>query len=241
VAIDVVTRGKTPIDTIQVEDVIPPSFKNPVKEGLKIFILDKEIPADDISLRFDPEGDDMINAERKMIVNVKDILENIGELEDESTISVKYPLIAFKPPKEATYDAPVLFQAYTKPAGAPIEAFIKPETITVEHLRRRTTVGKSIQPGATKSDFDIVLIYKNKGDSAKSDITISDFVPKDFTITKLEKVKDIDAKQVKDKTGIKLTWTFKEIAANEEIEIMYSIHGEGDAYSLKDVETKAFR
>nr|MDO8112664.1 hypothetical protein [Candidatus Sigynarchaeota archaeon] len=240
VAIDVVTMGKAPIDTIHMEDVIPTSFKNPVKENMKIMIEEKEIPSDDFKFSFEPAGENT-GVERKMLIDIKDMLENIGELDDETTISVKYPLVAFKPPRDAKYDAPVLFQAYTKPAGSPIEAYIKPETITVEHMRRRTHVGKAIMPGANKGDYNIVLIYKNKGDAPKSDIKIADFVPTGFGVTKAETVKDVKPEQAKDKDGTKLIWTFKEIAANEEVEIKYSIHGEGDEYSLKNVEAKAFK
>ncbi|NMC04929.1 MAG: hypothetical protein GYA24_06945, partial [Candidatus Lokiarchaeota archaeon] len=237
--IEVMTQGKSPIDRIRIEDRIPANFKNPLKENMKIVIEDKEIPVDDFTFSFEPAGDD-VAIERKMIIEIKDVLENIGELDDETTIKITYPLVAYKPPKDTSYTAPILFQGFVKPAGT-IEWSFTPDPIVVAHERRRTHVGKSIAPGAAKGDYDIVLIYLNKGDAAKSDISISDFVPAGFSITSAATVKDIAPEKAGQKDGTMLTWTFKEVAPNEEIEIKYSIHGEGDEYSLKNVEAKAFK
>ncbi len=234
--ITVVTRGKSPIDVIHIEDHIPPNFKNPVKKQFKILIEEKEIPSDDFSFSFEPAGDD-ISVERVLNVELKDVLENIGELDDETTISITYPLIASKPPRDAKYDAPVLFQAYTKPVGAPIEAHIPVDPISVVHQRRRTRIGKAIAPGKEKGDFEVVLLYKNKGDGAKKDVPINDFVPTGFDI----KGSSMDYKETSQKGGSLLTWVIPEVGPDQEIEITYSIHGTGDAYSLKNIEAKAFK
>ncbi len=235
----VITQGKAPIDRIRIEDRIPANFKNPLKENMKIAIEDKAIPTDDFDFTFEPAGEDLSH-ERKMIIEIKDVLENIGELDDETKINITYPLVAYKPPRDTSYTAPILFQGFIKPAGV-IEWAFTPDPITVTHERRRTHVGKSIAPGGAKGDYDIVLIYLNKGDAPKTDVKIADFVPAGFSVTSAAKVKDVQPEKAGQKDGTMLTWTFKEVAANEEIEIKYSIHGEGDEYSLKDVEAKAFK
>ena len=236
VTIDVKTMGRAPIDTIHMEDVIPISFLNHVREDMQIIIEEREIPQDDYEFSFEPSGEDT-DVERKMLVDIKDVLENIGELDDETSIIVKYPLIADKPPRDASYEAPVLFQAYTKPAGSPIEAYIQPEEITVVHRRRRTRIGKAIMPGGGKGDYKILLIYKNKGDSIKNDVKISDFIPENFEVTE----SDSEFEQEPQDGGTLLTWIIPEIQPGEELEINYSIHGEGDEYSLKNIEAKAFK
>ncbi len=237
--IQVITQGKAPIDRIRMEDRIPANFKNPLKENMKIAIEDKAIPTDDFDFTFEPAGEDLSH-ERKMIIEIKDVLENIGELDDDTKINIMYPLVAYKPPKDTSYTAPILFQGFIKPAGV-IEWAFTPDPITVAHERRRTHVGKSIAPGALKGDYDIVLIYENKGDAPKTDVKIADFVPTGFSVTSAAEVKDVQPEKAGQKDGTMLTWTFKEVAANEEIEIKYSIHGEGDEYTLKNVEAKAFK
>lgn len=235
-SISVKTQGKAPIDVIHVEDVIPRSFKNPAKEDMVIMIEEKEIPANDFSFSFEPDTDEMAQ-DRKMLIEIKDVLDNIGELDDETTISIKYPLVAVNPAKDASFEAPVLFQAFTKPAGSPIECYLQPEPITVVHERRRTQIGKAVVPGATKGDYAITLIYRNKGDARKENVEIADFVPAAFTI--LEASMDYEAG--KEKTGTLLTWTIPTIEANAEYEITYKIHGEGEDYSLKEIEARSFK
>ena len=235
-------KGDAPIDIIKLTDTIPADFRNPEKSELEISFdikgAKKPVPIEDFSVSFEPDlGPDDISTERKMIIEVKDVLENTGAMIDNSTINVKYPLNAIRPAKNAKYDAPVLFQGYTKPAGGILEAYIEPEPITVVHERRRTRIGKSVRPGAEKDEYSILLLYKNKGDSPKTNIKISDFVPIHFKI--LEASMEYESTGKDD--GTLLTWTIEEIAPGQEVEITYSIHGEGADYSLKHIEARAFK
>jgi len=237
VTIDVKTRGKAPIDVVHMEDTIPADFKNPEKEEMEILIEKKAIPEDDFSFTFDPDDTDDIDLERKMHIEIKDILENIGELDDETSIVVKYPLNAVKPARDAEYGAPVLFQAYTKPIGPVIETYIEPEPISVVHTRRRTRIGKSVRPGASKGVYDIYLLIGNRGDAPKTNVPISDFVPSGFKL--IESDTEYEEESIED--GTKLTWVIEEIPPDEEVEINYTIEGEGEEYSLKNIEAKAFK
>ncbi|MHA1300945.1 MAG: hypothetical protein ACTSO9_16115 [Candidatus Helarchaeota archaeon] len=235
-------KGDAPIDVIRFEDTIPVDFKNPDKSEMEVTISvkgkKKEIPVEDFDISFEPDLDvEDISAERKMKIEIRDVLENVGPLDDNSTIKVKYPLNAVRPTKDARYDAPVLFQGYTKPVGGVLEAYIEPEPITVVHERRRTRIGKSVRPGAERDDYEILLIYKNKGDAVKTNIKIADFVPKNFTI--LESSLGYESKTQDD--GTLLTWVLNEVNPDQEIEITYKIHGEGAEYSLKNIEARAFK
>ncbi|MFX1299038.1 MAG: hypothetical protein ACFFD2_29790, partial [Promethearchaeota archaeon] len=219
-------KGDAPIDIIKLTDTIPSDFRNPEKSELEITFdikgKKKPIPVEDFSISFEPDlGPDDISTERKMIIEVVDVLENTGAMIDQSTINVKYPLNAVRPAKDARYDAPVLFQGYTKPPGGILEAYIEPEPITVVHERRRTRIGKSVRPGAEKDEYSILLIYKNKGDSVKTNIKISDFVPVNFKILE----SSMEYKSAGKSDGTLLTWTIEEIQPGQEVEITYNIHG----------------
>ncbi len=235
--IDVTTKGSAPIDVFVMEDTIPMDFKNPEKEEIEFLIGGKQVPTDDLSLSFEPETNE-VSAKRILKVEVSNVLEEFGELKDETSVNVKYPLTAVSPDKDTTYAAPVLFQAYIKPFPTPVETYIElSEPITVIHERRRTRVGKTIKAGSKKSLFNVLLIYRNKGDATKNDIIISDFVPAGFTIED----SNTDFEEVSKEGGKLLKWTIKEIVPEEEIEINYSIKGKGKKYSLKNIETKAFK
>ena len=172
-----------------------------------------------------------------MHIEIKDILENIGELDDETSIIAKYPLNAVTPARDARYDAPVLFQAYIKDSNVPIETYIEPEPITVVHKRRRTRIGKAIRPGTEVGIYNILLLYQNRGDSVKTEVKISDFVPNTFAVLE----SDTEYEEDSENEGSRLTWQIEEINPGEEVEINYSIQGEGDDYSLKNIEARAFK
>jgi hypothetical protein len=223
--------GKAPVDKVHIEDTIPADFKNPAQEDIKIAIAGKDIS--DFDVTFDGED---LGRERKMKIDIANVIDTVGELEDGTRVTMSYPLVAYKPPKDASYNAPVLFQGFTRPAGT-IETTITPDAITVAHERRKTRVGKSIAPGSNKGDYTIVLAYKNKGDTVKNGIEIADFVPGEFTILN----SSMEYDESKSSGGSLLKWTLDNVQPNQEIEITYSIHGEGDSYSLKNIEAKSFK
>ncbi|MHA1715961.1 MAG: hypothetical protein ACTSXP_09970 [Promethearchaeota archaeon] len=206
VTIDVKTKGKAPFDLIRMEHTIPRHFRNPEKPEMKIIIEEKEIPADDFNFTFEPDTEDT-EIDRKMKIEIKDVMENIGELDDETSIVVKYPLTAIKPKKDETYSTPVLFQAYIDPEGSPVEAYIEPEPLVVIHERRRTRIGKSIFPAEEDKTFEINIIYQNKGDAVKTDVKISDFVPAAFNVMESEP----EHEETKATNGKLLTWIIPEI------------------------------
>ncbi|MHA1404976.1 MAG: hypothetical protein ACTSSI_14520 [Candidatus Helarchaeota archaeon] len=73
--------GKAPIDEIRIEDTIPKDFENPAE--VTMIIEEKEVSADNVTLRFEPDTES-VDDERKMIVETKDVLEHIGELDAET-------------------------------------------------------------------------------------------------------------------------------------------------------------
>ncbi|MBD3185687.1 hypothetical protein GF325_02565 [Candidatus Bathyarchaeota archaeon] len=77
----------------------------------------------------------------------------------------------------------------------------------------------------------------NKGDRIKTDIKIVDFLPEGFSLIESSMKPETENKD----GGMFLKWIIAEIQPSQEIEITYRIHGEGDTYSLKNVETKAFK
>ncbi|MHA1784797.1 MAG: hypothetical protein ACTSVE_06335 [Candidatus Helarchaeota archaeon] len=209
------TSGKAPIDKFHIEDTIPSQFE--VQEGLKIVVGETEIADDNISVSYEPSEN--IEDERKMIIDVENIMESVGTLEDETKISINYPLNATKPTKDTEYEAPLIFQAITQD-GSIIEAEIIPEPITVVHQRRRYSDGRVIQQGATKGEYNIIVIHKNRSDAAEENKVFTELIPEDFELVST----DPEAEQ----DGNKLTWTFETIEPGSEVTIEFTIRGTGD-------------
>ena len=210
------TSGKAPIDQFHIEDTIPRHFAVP--EAVSIHVEQKEVEAEDITIKYEPSED--IDEDRKMVIDVTEVLDHIGELDDETTIKVEYPLKAVKPAKDTTYEAPVLFQAITQ-EGSIIETYIEPEiSISVSHMRRRYSDGRVIAQGDVKGQYIISIIHKNRSDAAETNKVIKELVPADFNVLSMEPEAERD--------GSSLTWVFETIQPDEEVTVTYTIEGEGD-------------
>nr|MDO8084860.1 hypothetical protein [Candidatus Sigynarchaeum springense] len=232
--ISVKTRGAAPVDSMRVEDTLPRDFMNPEAKDVEVLIGGQKVDPNLYKVSF--SGNDT-GTERKMVVDVKGIKDNFGEIEDGTSIQVKYPVMVHQPKKDSTYKTESLFQAFLTIPGPPISCKMETtQAISVVHQRRKTTVGKSIVPGVAKGEYDIVLIYKNKADFNKTGVKVSDFVPAEFNV--LAKKPDCDTTKRAD--GTMLIWTF-DVEAGNEIEMSYKVQGKTDEASLKDIEAKAFK
>ncbi|MHA1799946.1 MAG: hypothetical protein ACTSVY_15975 [Candidatus Helarchaeota archaeon] len=220
------TSGIAPIDKFHIEDTLPQHFELVETENVKLSINDKEIDKNTMTFSFDPSND--VNTKRKMVIDVGNVLDQVGVLEDNSTIKLEYPLKAVKPVMGEEYSAPILFQAITE-EGSIIELYIEvpEEEIQIIHERRRVTDGRVIQQGSVKGQYDIVIIHKNRGDAAEIDKVFEEVIPENFNL--------VSANPEPEQSGNKLTWTFEKIEPNEEIEIEFTIEGTGD-YRARDAQ-----
>ncbi|MEX2682169.1 MAG: hypothetical protein Q6373_011245 [Candidatus Sigynarchaeota archaeon] len=232
--IDVKTRGAAPVASMHLEDTIPRDFANPDAKEIEVFIAGQKVDPTLYTVAY--SGDD-IATERKMTIDVKEIKDRFGEIEDNTSIQVKYPVMVHHPKRDATYKTESLFQAYLTLPGPPIECKMETsQSVVVVHQRRKTTVGKSIVPGMAKGEYDIVLIYKNKADFNKTGVKVSDFVPKEFAVM----AQKPECETTKRADGTMLIWTF-DVEAGKEVELSYKVQGKSDEASLKDIEAKAFK
>ncbi|MHA1679553.1 MAG: hypothetical protein ACTSUE_01005 [Promethearchaeota archaeon] len=232
-SISITTQGNLLIDKIHVEDTLPISFKVPEKDDVAIGIGGKSI--DDFNLSAG-NGDDL-SVERKLLIDIEDYYEKNGELADGTSITVTYPVSVIKPPKDSEFAAPAEVVFVTRPTGKELKVEMETELVKVVHTRRRTRIGKAVVPLAEKDTYEIVLLFKNKGDVSKTDIKIVDFIPEGFEVLSSSMEHESEEKD----GGLLLKWVIPEIQPGEEVEITYKVHGESETYSLKNIETKAFK
>lgn len=220
--------GSAVLDRVTVQDEIPEHFIPPKEEEVEVFVGGKKLAPGDYTVSFDGNN---------MAITIPDMAK-LGELADGAQIKVEYPMVASNLPKEYSISTQGTARAWLPGSDKPVEAtYGLAAAVSVVHRRRRTQIGKSVVPGSAPGDYEIVLIYRNKGDARKDNVPISDFVPESFTI--LDASLEYDAK--KEKGGSLMTWTIPTIEPNAEFEIAYKIHGEGDAYSLKEVSARSFK
>ncbi len=222
----VTTSGRAPVDKFHIEDEIPRHFEVPDTEQVKITVNGKELDSGRMTFSFDPSEDP--ESQRKMIIEVEEVLDQVGVLEDESTIKIEYPIKAVNPVEGEEVQAGILFQAITQD-GSEIELLIESpkEEIVVVHIRRRTTEGRVIQQGSTKGQYTVILIHKNRGDAPEVKKVFEELIPDNFKLVSANP----DAKE----SGNKLTWTFDSIEPDQESEIEFTIEGSGD-YRARDAQ-----
>ena len=220
------TTGRAPVDKFHIEDEIPKHFEVPETENVKITVNGKELDHDRMTFRFEPSEDP--DVQRTMIVDVDEVLDQIGVLEDDAEIKIEYPIKAVNPVEGEEVQAGVLFQAITE-EGSEIELLIESpvEEITVVHLRRRTTEGRTILQGDTKGQYRIILIHKNRGDAPEVNRVFEEHIPENFSL--------ISATPEPEQDGNSLTWTYDSIEPDQEIEIEFTIEGSGD-YRARDAQ-----
>nr|MDO8112668.1 hypothetical protein [Candidatus Sigynarchaeota archaeon] len=232
--INVKTRGKAPVASIHLLDTIPRDFQNPDAKEIEVRIAGKKVDPSLYSVAFTGVEN---TTERKMAIDIKDIAGTYGDIEDGTAIDVKYPVLVHNPQKDTMYETESVFQAFLTLPGPPIECKMRTsEKVQVIHQRRRTTVGKSIAPGAAKGEYAISLVYRNKATFNKTGIVVSDFVPKGFDVTGQSEGCNV----MKKADGTMLTWTF-DVEAGKEFEMSYSVKGKSDDASLKEIEAKSFK
>ncbi|MHA1144272.1 MAG: hypothetical protein ACTSRW_06000 [Candidatus Helarchaeota archaeon] len=226
------TSGSASIDKFHIEDTIPHTFvvEEP-EEKVVLTVNGKEIPAEKMRISWEPEDD--IERDRKMIIDVDDVLEEVGVLEDDSKIELTYLMKVVNPKQDEEFTAPITFQAITDDGSIielqiPAEGEVEPTiTLKVVHLRRRTRDARFIQAGDSKGVYNISIIHKNRGDAAEENKVFEEMLPENFEL--------VSADPEPEQEENKLTWTFEKIEPDEEITIEYTVKGTGE-YKARETQ-----
>jgi hypothetical protein len=223
------SEGPVAIESLIIEDKVPADFRPPKRDAVKLIINDKEIDSSKYTIDITPSVDydaKSYPSEHSINVKMKDVQE-IAEPGSELDVKLEYEMTAIQTKPNTEYAGPCIFKAYTIPRGPEIE--LVPEDIIttpikVVHVRRKESVSKLVVPAAKGAEYEIFLTYKNRGNSTLAEKTIIDQVPTNFQIVSMEpkgKTESIEE-------GTKITWTFNDIEAGNEIEAKYVIKGTGE-------------
>jgi hypothetical protein len=220
------SEGPVDLESFIFEDIVPEDFRPPLPEDLKLFINNDEVDPDRYTVNISPRVNydaDSYPEEHKITIEI----ENLPDLVEEGSelrARVEYDMNSVQVKPEMEYKTDGLFKAYPAARGPEIDVELIPEPITVTHIRRRETATKSIYPGGSKDEYEIVITYKNRGNSAMAEKVLVDQVPDNFEILKM----DPKAETAAHGDVTRLTWTFENIDAGEEVSATYLIKGEGD-------------
>ncbi|MHA1916984.1 MAG: hypothetical protein ACTSUV_01570 [Candidatus Ranarchaeia archaeon] len=220
-----VNVGSSDINEINFVEILPPDFKPPQAEDIRVKINGQPL-GEGVSIICEPGDDDPLR-EHQLTITVKDLDDNIGGLKPNGRVEVEYPIVAWNPKPQQEYVSPLTVTGNVLPPIYPSKTKVEPVKIDVRYVSRKISIYKTVQPGSVSGEFIIPLKFVNKGGVAVESITIQDFVPKGFKLETWDP-EDLKPEQVPGEDGVYLIWTFPRIEKGNQVNIKYSIKGEGE-------------
>ena len=236
------------------EDVIQSSYIPPKPDDIQLFVvrptddsrsnkdddiqsvdwqdLGEQIDIDPSLIEISPNDQEPTTA-HTVRVNLKDLRNNpMGMFVPGMIIRAKYPIKAFKVPKDTEFVSAVKYIANTYPVGLPIEVVPEGVHIPVMHIRKKTLKGKEVHALPAEGEYEITLFVENVGDSALENIEIRDVVPTNFEYSDFS----IEPTQYDNMEGKDLlVWKVNKVNAGEKLQIIFKITGRGD-YKASDAQ-----
>jgi hypothetical protein len=240
-AVDVKTlitsEGDAGISELKIKESIPENFKPPSSDELKLFLNGNPLTPQkqklEVNIQKEPDTDEP-DEPHQLAIEFLHLQDSIGVLTKGSKLELLYSITAVKPPPEKVYAFPITLTLNTSPPGAPLEissAMVKNSEIKVTHRRRKLTIGKSVLPGAEDGEFEIAMVYKNRGNTPIENAVITDLIPENFQL--LSSNPEAESRKIDAKTM--LEWKFEVILPGKKVELAYKIKGTGE-YKTSDAE-----
>ncbi|MDD1776724.1 MAG: hypothetical protein LUQ65_01040, partial [Candidatus Helarchaeota archaeon] len=167
----ITSEGDAGISELKIKEIIPENFKPPPLNELKFFLngnpLTPQNKKFEIQIQKEPNTDEP-DVLHKLTIEFLHLQDSIGAITKGSKLELQYSITAIKPPPEKVYTFPITLTLNTSPPGAPLEissAMVKNSEIKVTHRRRKLTIGKSVSPGAEDGEFEIAMVFKNRGNT----------------------------------------------------------------------------
>ncbi len=224
--------GTSAIDTLFIEDDIPKDFIPP---GLKNIILKVKNPSGTIEIQNREEFID------KIFINPDDVspdtahritisLKNLkGQLPENSSFIMSYPLLAKNPSPDITYNTPIQVMVNVPLKGA--ELLIKPEqepVIGIKYVARKLKTLKSIKPGINEGEFAITVRIQNKGDIELENLLVKDIIPAGFSLSEFHPPAGTTYESIHEGGSSELHIKIDLLKGNETCIINYQCTGSGD-------------
>ncbi|TFG05230.1 MAG: hypothetical protein EU536_02670 [Promethearchaeota archaeon] len=230
-AIVVTNTGSATINEVIIRDTIPIDHKPPELDQVIVAIGEEELRSGVIR-EIDPT-DSNVDITHGLSVKIKD-LSQVGGLQPQEQLVVRYPLTAWEPKPKEEYGCPVDVIANVSSPGPPTKLTLPNEKVEIKYVRRRIRAYKGETPGAEPGEYIIPIVFENKGEVLIENITLKDIIPPNFSLL------DWNPKDFKPETseidkGTQLVWKIARAPPGEKIQFSYTIKGTGD-YVREELE-----
>jgi hypothetical protein len=221
--IEVENTGSADLEHILVRDLLPPFMSPPssymVQRGI-------EHLTENVKVTLTPE-DVGLDGKRQLAFQIMDMSKYGGPLAPGEKITITYTGQLVRPAPEAQIEARA--EADGKPylPGPLVSGTDRGSmpVIGIKQVLRKFSIGKSIEQGSGIGEYNIGILYKNRGNQPIKDLIIKDILPRNFTGSGF--TQDPEKEATPDE-GTILKWTIPVLNEGETTTILYKITGEGE-------------
>lgn len=243
--------GTATINLMRLTDDVPGIFNSPDLEQVQCTIDDNELIREQFGIDV-REGVTLEDTAVSPDGPGHTMLITIGKkgpigLEPGQTMKITYPLVAPDPtPDNDTVAAPLKVDFSAERYGpVAVRTVAEPPAIRIIHKRRKFDTGKEVFPAGGAGRYEVLIMFKNRSDSALQDLIIHDVVPaafeiKGYNIRSDSGVREAEMEKADDENGVKVSWHIPVIEKDERIEVIYELVGDSGA-EYKVSEAKDFR
>ena len=221
--IEIENTSSAALEHIVVHDSIPRYMLPPT--SFKIERGDTNL-TDNVRVHITP-ADDEVATDQLITFQITDLSQLGGPLAKGEKIIISYTTQLIKPAPKTKITA--LPEVDGKPyiPGPAVSAVSRGDLPTIDTIQilRKFSIGKSIEHGAGIGEYNIGILYKNRGNQPIKDLVIKDILPRNFTGMEytLNPEQEPTAEQ-----GTILKWQIPTLKEGETTTILYKIKGEGE-------------
>jgi len=246
--ITIKNTGSATINLMRLTDDVPGIFNSPDLEQVVCTIDGNELVReqfrievrDGVTLEQDAISPDGPGHTMLLTIGTKG---PIG-LETGQEMCISYPLVAPDPTPDNDMVSAPLRSDFSAERYGPVATRVVDDcpSIRVIHKRRKFSTGKEVYPAGGSGRYEVLIMFKNKSDSALQDLLIHDIVPssfeiKGYNIRSDSGVREADMEKADDENGIKVTWHIPVIEKDERIEVIYELVGDSNAeYKVSEAQ-----
>ncbi len=221
--IEIGNIGSAAMEHILVRDLIPKFMATPTSFRVERGAIDI---TNNVKVTVKPEDAD-VSDDQLLSFHISDLTHYGGALAKGERIIITYTTQLVKPTPDSKIIGKAEVDGKPQLPGPVVSGEVRGgiPIIDIKQILRRFSIGKSIQQGSQVGEYNIGILYKNRGNQPIKNLIIKDILPNNFTGSNYT----IDPETIPEPNkGTILTWKINEIKVGETTTILYTIKGEGE-------------